>query len=104
MNTAAELEDTVVHSFNSLDYVAIDPLLRDREQSCRLHEPDLMNSSIDPISGRDIEDPEGHPYLVDGNLVIYFESDANRLEYLNTSKHRQLPLSDNPLEDGEAEG
>lgn len=104
MNTSPEFKDTTVHSYDSLAYVAKDPLLRDMGQSRRLHEPELMNSSIDPISGCDIEDPEGHPFLVDGNLVIYFESDETRLEYLNTSKHHQVPLPDNPLEDGEAEG
>ena len=43
-------------------------------------------STTDPISGHDIPDVEGMPYVVEGDhyndLTIYFESEANRQEYL----------------------
>jgi len=93
-----------VHLFESLDYVATDPLPRDSAQSQRLHQPEEMISSIDPITGRDIEDLEGLPYLVDGNLVIYFESEQTRQAYLDTPIDHPLPLPDNPVDDWVAEG
>jgi hypothetical protein len=99
---------------NATTYTAqrIDPSLqqgseflpRDQEPSHRLHEPEGMLTSIDPITGEDIEDLAGKPYLVDGNVVMYFASEETRRAYLETSKHHTLHLADNPSEDGEAEG
>ena len=68
----------------SLNWVATPPLPRDQEQSHRLHEPDHMTGTIDPITGADIVDVRGHPSLVDGNLTIYFESEETRSEYEQT--------------------
>ncbi len=104
MYTSAQAKDTTVHLFDSLDYVATDPLPRDRTQSQRLHQPEQMISTIDPITGRDIDDPEGLPYIIDGNLVICFESEETRREYLDMPLDHPLPLPDNPLEDWVAEG
>ena len=42
--------------FGELNWVATPPLPRDQEQSHRLHEPDHLIGTIDPITGRDIED------------------------------------------------
>jgi len=95
---------TTVHNFDSLAYVATEPLPRDQRQSRRLHEPELMISTIDPITGRDIEDLHGRPYIVDGNLVMYFESVETRQAYLDTPMDHPLPLPDNPVEDWVAEG
>jgi hypothetical protein len=104
MATSVQTENTTVHNFNSLAYVATDPMLRDRSQSRRLHEPESMISTIDPITGRDIDDPEASPYIVDGNLVMYFESEQTRQAYLDTPMDHPLHLPDNPTEDWIAEG
>lgn len=81
-----------------------DFLVRDKEPSHRLHEPESMISTIDPISGADIGNLAGKPYLVDGNMKMYFESDQTRQAYIDKSKNHTLNLPDNPSEDGEAEG
>lgn len=104
MSIPTSTENTTVHRYDSLNYVATDPEQRDQSQSRRLHEPTLMISTIDPISGRDIGDPEGHPYLVDGNLVVYFESEQTRQDYIDTPIDHPVPLPDNPDEDWVAEG
>lgn len=39
------------------------------------------------MTGRDIEDVTSHPSRVDGNLTIYFESEASR------SAYQDLPLN-----------
>jgi len=104
MSISAEAGNTTIHRYDSLDYVGTDPLYRDQVQSRRLHEPRMMNSSIDPISGRDIGDPDGRPFIVDGNLVIYFESKQTRQEYLDMPMDHSLRLPDNPTGDGVAEG
>lgn len=104
MRTRTETEGSIVHNFEALNYVGTDPLPRDAEQSHRLHEPEQMLTSIDPITGRDIEDIEGHPYLVDGNVTMYFESEATREEYLETPIDHPFHLVDNPFDEGIDEG
>ena len=104
MSNPSEQEVSIVHDFNALNYVATDPLPRDTEQSHRLHEPEQMLTSIDPITGRDIEDLAGHPYLVDGNVTMYFETDATRQEYLETPIDHPFHLVDNPFDEGIDEG
>jgi hypothetical protein len=99
-----DVRNTTVHDFQSLAYVATDPLPRDQSQSRRLHEPEYMISTIDPITGRDIEDLEGRPHIVDGNLVMYFETRETRQAYLDTPIDHPVPLPDNPFEEGFAEG
>ena len=94
----------IVHDFNVANYVANDPLPRDRTQSTRLHEPEQMLTSIDPITGRDIENLEGHPYLVDGNVTMYFESEETRQQYLDTPIDHPFHLVDNPTDEGYDEG
>ncbi len=105
MKTATELDhNTTVHNLNALNYVGTDALPREAQQSRRLHEPGQMLTDIDPITGRDIEDLYGKPYIVDGNVVMYFETEATRQEYRDTPIDHPFPLIDNPYEDGEAEG
>lgn len=93
-----------VHDFNVANYVATDPLPRDQTQSTRLHEPTQMLSYIDPITGREIEDLTGHPYIVDGNMTMYFESEETRQAYLDTPIDHPFHLVDNPTDEGYDEG
>ena len=104
MSSTSEMEGATVHRHDSLNYVATDYLERDREQSRRLHEPESMITNIDPITGRDIPDWRNHPHLIDGNVTIYFETDATRQAYLDEPIDQPFPLVDNPYEEGEAEG
>jgi len=104
MKTENLMAGTTIHDYDSLAFVATDPMPRDQEQSTRLHEPGLMISSIDPITGRDLGDVEAHPYIVDGDLVIYFESEQTRQAYIDTPMDHHVRLPDNPLEDWVAEG
>lgn len=91
-------------SIESLNWRASDNLPRDRDQSHRLHEPGLMISSIDPMTGVEIDDLSGHPYIVDGNMVIYFENDSTRQSFQDMPIDHPFHLVDNPNEEGEAEG
>ena len=67
--------------FEYLNWVGNDALTRDMTQSHRLHEPDHLINSIDPMTGHDIEDAAHRPSLIDGKLTIYFESEASRKAY-----------------------
>ena len=91
MNSPISKQHRPVIRFGELNWVATTPLPRDREQSHRLHEPDHLISTIDPVTGNDILDVSGHPSLVDGNLTIYFESGETREEFIH------IPL-DHPYE------
>ncbi len=73
-----------VVGFDASNWIDSDPLPRDQEQSHRLHEPEHMHNSIDPISGHDIVDRASHPHIDDGILTIYFESEDTRTAYLAT--------------------
>ena len=96
--------ESTVHNANYLNYVGTDPLPRDRTQSARLHEPTQMLSTIDPITGRDIEDLSGHPYVVDGNVTMYFENEETRKAYLEMPTDHPFHLIDNPTDEGYDEG
>jgi len=50
----------------------------------RLHQPDRLISTIDPITGHDIGDVANHPFVEDGILTIYFESEETRMAFLET--------------------
>lgn len=60
----------------------------------------------DPITGRDISDPTGHPYVVEGDqhhdITIYFENEQTKQEYLEIPvEHPETELShslDNPTD------
>ena len=69
--------------FESLNWVAADPMPRDQAQSHRVHEPDHRINTIDPMTGNDIKDVTSHPCLEDGNLTVYFETEATRKAYID---------------------
>ena len=75
MNSQKPLQHAPGIRHEELNWVATSTLARDQEQSHRLHEPDHLIGTIDPMTGRDIIDVKGHPSIVDGILTIYFESD-----------------------------
>ena len=69
---------------------------RDKEQTHRLHEPTSITSHTDPITGNDVIDTAGHPYIVDGITTVYFESEQTRNAYLDTPvNHPVLMLGSN---------
>ena len=70
--------------FDELNWVATTPLPRDREPSHPLHQPGYLIGTIDPITGHDICPVAGHPFIVDGKLTLYFESEETRIAYLST--------------------
>jgi hypothetical protein len=84
MNPVPQTQTSSVIGFDASNWIASDPLPRDQEQSHRLHEPEHMNNSIDPITGRDIVNLASHPHIDDGILTIYFESEETRKAYLAT--------------------
>jgi hypothetical protein len=57
---------------------------RDKTQSRRLHEPTSISSHTDPITGNDVMAGEDHPFVKDGIMTVYFESEKTRQRYLNT--------------------
>lgn len=77
----ARATPTIKFAFAS--WVATDALPRDRTQSQRLHEPEYRIDTIDPMTGDDIKDITGHPYVVDGNMTVYFTSEATRRAYVD---------------------
>jgi hypothetical protein len=87
MFTLTPLQKSPTLSFESLNWVADEPLSRDQTQSQRLHEPEHLINTIDPMTGRDIEGVMSHPSLEDGKLTVYFESEASRKAY------QDLPLN-----------
>lgn len=91
-------------AFDALNWAGTDPLPRDQTQSRRLHEPTQMRSTIDPMTGVQLDDLTGHPYLVDGNLIIYFESEETRKAFQDMPTDHPFRLQDNPFDEGEAEG
>ncbi len=77
--------------FNKLP---LDCLTRDRLQSNLLHEPKFRISNIDPMSGQDVVDFSSHPFVIDGNLTMYFQSEQTRKDYIKMPlNHPNLHLS-----------
>ena len=93
-----------VHNSTVANYVATDPLQRDLTQSGRLHEPAQILSSTDPMTGVEIEDLAGHTYLVDGNVTMYFETEATRKAFMDMPIDHPFHLVDNPTDEGYDEG
>lgn len=71
------------NNLQHFDWHATEILQRDKEQSHLLHEPKFRIMTTDPISGLDVEDYMSHCSLLDGNLTVYFETEANCNEYKN---------------------
>jgi YHS domain-containing protein len=84
MNTQRSANHAPALHLEDINRVASTPLPRDREPSHRLHEPDHLINTIDPITGHDISDVRSHPHLQDGKLTIYFESEQTMQEFLDT--------------------
>ena len=84
MSASANRRRTDRIRFDDLNWVATGALARDREQSQRLHEPEYLTGTIDPITGHDIDNVAEHPFIRDGNLTIYFENEATRQAFLDT--------------------
>jgi YHS domain-containing protein len=57
----------------------------------------MITTTLDPISLNDVTDIENAPYLVEGEgqnaLKIYFESEENKREYMNTPTHGSDDMS-----------
>ena len=51
----------------------------------------MITTTLDPITLNDVTDLENAPYVIEGEgdsaIRIYFESEQNRQEYLNTPIH-----------------
>ena len=51
----------------------------------------MITTTLDPITLKDVTDLDNAPYLIEGEgenaLRIYFESEQNRREYLDTPTH-----------------
>ncbi len=59
----------------------VECLPRGKTQSLLLPESKYRLSNIDPISGEDISEVQNHPFVVNGNLTIYFQTDQTRQAY-----------------------
>ena len=77
----AKMEPAI--KFEYLNWVASGPLPRDKSQSHRLHEPESRISTTDPMTGHDIENATTHPSLVDGDLTVYFDTEATRKAFID---------------------
>jgi YHS domain-containing protein len=57
----------------------------------------MITTTLDPVSLNDVTDIENAPYIVegqgDGALKIYFESEENKQEYLDTPVHGSEDMS-----------
>ena len=105
MPTLSPIQKTHVIKFEYLNWIAVEPLPRDQTRSHRLHEPEYRINTIDPMTGDDIENVRSHPSLIDGNLTIYFETDATRKAYINTPfDHPNLQLPYPPTADDDRGG
>jgi len=85
--------------FESLNWVASSPQPRDRTQSHRLHEPTFRICTTDPMTGHDNAYFMNHPSITDGNLTIYFDTEATRKAYEeipldHPNEHLPFPASD----------
>jgi len=67
-----------------------------------------IRTTRDPISLRDVSNPERHPYLYEcdgtNGVEIYFETEANRQLYLDMELEDSKVVSGNDTEDYVAEG
>lgn len=68
----------------------------------------IIRTTTDPISLRDVHDPEHHPCVYDGDgengIAIYFESEENKRIYLDMELEDRKIVSGNDTEDYVAEG
>ncbi len=68
----------------------------------------IIRTTTDPISNRDVPDPEHHPCVYEGDgdngLEIYFETEENRQAYLDMKVDSRIVLRGDDSEDYVAEG
>ena len=68
----------------------------------------IIRTTTDPISLREVPDPEHHPCVYEGDgdngLEIYFENETNRQIYLNMKIDGNIVLKGDDSEDYIAEG
>ena len=57
----------------------------------------MITTTLDPITLNDVTDLENAPYVIEGEgpnaLKIYFESEQNKREYLDTPIHGSEDMS-----------
>ena len=58
-------------------------LLRDKTQSCRIHEPLFCIPFFDPITGKNVTEISTKLQPVDGNLTLNFTPAAHRKAYMS---------------------
>ena len=67
-----------------------------------------IRTTTDPITLRDVNDIEDHPYIYEGDaengIEIYFESDQTRSDYVSLKPHDLKILVGDDSEDYVAEG
>jgi len=80
---------------NSQPLITDNIMQRDKEQSHRLHEPTSIESHTDPITGNDVTYTNNHPFVIDGILTVYFESEDTRHTYLSTPFNHPVPKLNN---------
>ena len=70
---------------------------RDQTQSRRLHEPTSITSHTDPVTGNDVLGTVGHPFVKDGIMTVYFESEVTRQIYLDTPTNHPVRILNNAV-------
>ena len=67
-----------------------------------------IRTTLDPISLREVPDPENHPCLYEGDgengLEIYFETEEHKQMYMDMELEDKKVLVGNDTEDYVAEG
>ena len=67
-----------------------------------------IRTTVDPISGQEVINPETAPCVYDGDgengIEIYFENEADRQVYLALGQDHEITLRGNDSEDYVAEG
>lgn len=68
----------------------------------------ITRTTTDPISLREVTDPENHPCVYEGDgdngIEIYFENENNRQQYLQIKNDGNIVLQGNDTDDYIAEG
>ena len=67
-----------------------------------------IRTTVDPISGREVSNPETAPCVYEGDgengIEIYFENEADRQVYLGLGKDHEITLQGSDSDDYVAEG
>lgn len=67
-----------------------------------------IRTTTDPMTMRDVPDPESHPCIYEGDgddgLEIYFETEESKQAYLSLQTERNIVVKGNDIEDYVAEG